>query len=107
MALARITRIGVASLAGMLGGVMACAGLLAGVLYAVGGLALELSQSTPLNRGTALAFLAPAGMAALLGAAGLAAGALAGAFYNLVAKRLGGVAVELERAARDGDGRDG
>lgn len=103
----RIRRLGVASVAVMLGGVMACAGLLTGVLYAVGGMALELSRSTPLNRGTALAFLALPGMAALFGAAGLAAGALVAAIYNLAARRLGGIAVELEPLPREGDGRDG
>lgn len=101
----RIARLGVSSIAGMLGGVMACAGLLTGVLYAVGGLAVELSQSTPLNRGTALAFLALPGMAALFGAAGLAVGALVAALYNLTARRLGGVVVELDPL--DDDGRDG
>ncbi len=64
---------------------MAYFGLACGVLYAVGGFVIDL-LTTGLNLGTALAFMALAGMPLLFGAAGFVLGAAVG----LVRKALRG-----------------
>ncbi len=55
---------------------MAWLGLFCGVLYSFGGLVYDVA-TTGVNRGTALAFMALAGMPALFALAGFVVGALA------------------------------
>lgn len=60
---------------------MALLGLICGVVYSVGGLVID-ARTTGLNRGTALAFLALAGMPVVFAAAGI----LLGTLFTWVAK---------------------
>ncbi|MXW30018.1 MAG: hypothetical protein F4Z88_04535 [Chloroflexi bacterium] len=56
------------------------------------------SDETPgLSSGTALAFGALLGMPVIGGVTGLVAGALGAWLYNLVASRVGGVKINLQR----------
>jgi hypothetical protein len=58
-------------------------GFVCGVVYAFGGMVIDL-LTVGLNGGTALAFLALAGMPALLGAAAFVVGGLLGMFARVL-----------------------
>jgi hypothetical protein len=77
--------------------IMAMAGLIAGLIYALSGFFMELLNNN-LNSGTALAFLAIAGMPVLFASAGFVAGLLGAPLYNLLAARTGGIQVNFELA---------
>ena len=91
--MAKISRLGVTSLAKLLTLMMAALGFLAGLLYSLGGFFLELGAGT-LNTGTALAFLALIGMPLLFGLGGFVAGLILAPLYNLLARL--GIKLELE-----------
>jgi predicted membrane protein len=75
--------------------VMAMAGVIAGLIYALSGFFMELLNNN-LNSGTALAFLAIAGMPVLFATAGFLAGWLGAPLYNLLAARTGGIKVNFD-----------
>ena len=75
--------------------IMALAGLIAGLIYALGGFFMELFNNN-LNSGTALAFLAIAGMPVLFAMAGFLTGLLTAPLYNLLAARTGGIKIDFE-----------
>jgi len=89
-----LTAIGVLSLAKLLAGIMASVGLIAGVLYAGIGAIYDIRR-VGLNPGSALACLAIIGMPILFAVAGFSVGALGAFLYNLVAAKVGGMAVSL------------
>lgn len=93
--MARIIRLGAASLAKLLALMMASLGFLVGVLYSVGGFLFELSAGT-LNSGTALAFLALLGMPLLFALAGCVAGLILAPLYNSLAQFGFGLELELD-----------
>mgnify|MGYP003700510479 CR=1 FL=1 len=74
--------------------IMAMFGLIAGLVYAVGGFLNEWLNNS-LNAGTALAFLAIAGMPLLFAGAGFLAGLLGALLYNLLAGKTGGIKVDF------------
>ena len=90
---------------------MGVVGMAAGILYAFGGALYDAlvtlgwvasaeagSWSTPgLGWGTVLAFGALIGMPVMFAVAGLAAGAVGALLYNIVARRVGGVVLHLDR----------
>ena len=78
---------------------MSLIGLVTGMLYAFGGATYELLTGT-LNAGTALAFLALIGMPLLFGVFGFVAGAMGALLYNLAAKWVGGIELDLEQDLR-------
>ncbi len=92
----RLKRIGPLFFARLLSLVMAGYGLAAGCLYAFGGLLHDLIVTRSLNAGTALAFLALAGMPALFAAAGFAAGCLGAPIYNGWARLRGGIMLDID-----------
>ena len=91
----RLKRIGVLFLAKLQAMIMAVVGLLAGIIYSVGGFIYELSSSS-LNWGTALAFGALIGMPLLFALFGFVAGATGAVIYNLIAKLINGIEVDLD-----------
>lgn len=94
---------GLAKLQAILFGLL---GLLAGTIYAVGGLLIDASVSlgwssaameTPgLSIGTLLAFGAMVGMPAIGCILGAITGFVEAVLFNVVAKIIGGIAVELD-----------
>ena len=90
---------------------MGLAGLIAGVLYSFGGATFDVlvsagwitsassgAWSTPgVSWGTALAFLALVGMPIIFAIPGLIAGAFGALLYNVVARRVGGIEVRIDR----------
>lgn len=93
--MAKLRRIGVLFLAKLQAVIMAAAGLLAGIIYSFGGFIYELSTGS-LNWGTALAFGALIGMPLLFALFGFVAGAIGAVIYNLIAKWINGVEVDLD-----------
>ncbi len=93
--MARLKRLGVLFSAKLKATLMAFIGLIAGIVYAFGGALYELLTGT-LNTGTALAFLALAGMPLLFAACGFVSGAIGAVLYNLVSRRFGGIGVDFE-----------
>lgn len=73
-------------------------GLIAGILYSFGGFFYELFTNS-LNSGTALAFLALAGMPAIFGAAGFVLGLLEAVLFNLLASWFGGMDLDFGQQA--------
>ncbi len=96
--MAKLRRLGVLFSAKLQAIMMACVGLVAGILYSFGGAVYELFTAT-LNSGTALAFMALIGMPLLFGAAGFVAGGIGAVFYNLLARRFGGIEVDIGQEA--------
>lgn len=94
--MARLRRLGVVFSAKLQAILMAFIGLIAGILYSFGGAIYELFTSR-LNWGTALAFLALIGMPLIFATGGLVVGAVGALFYNAVAKRLGGIELDIEQ----------
>ena len=92
----RISRIGILSFAKLFALSFGLLGFVAGVVYSVGGAAYDLVATGSLNLGTALAFLALIGMPLLFGVAGGIAGLIVAPLFNLLARRMGGVELELE-----------
>lgn len=92
----RIKSVGVFSCAKMLGVLYGCMGLLVIPIVLVGGVASMASQQTNSAIGGAalLAFglLAPF----LYGGMGFVSGAIGAWVYNLIAKKLGGIEIELD-----------
>lgn len=103
--------IGVVSTVKMSTAVMAMVGLVAGVLYSFGGALFDAlvtlgwvtpaesgTWSTPgLSWGTVLAFGALIGMPLIFAATGLVAGTAGAIIYNLVARKIGGIELRLDR----------
>jgi hypothetical protein len=94
--MARLKRLGVLFSAKLQAILMGFLGLIAGMLYSFGGAIYELLTSS-LNWGSALAFLALVGMPVIFAIFGFAAGALGALLYNLVAKRFGGIELDIEQ----------
>jgi hypothetical protein len=92
--MAKLKRLGILFFAKLQALVFAAFGLLAGLVYAFGGLAIDISENV-VGTGTALAFMAIAGMPALFGAVGFVVGALGAVAYNLLAGRFGGIGLDL------------
>ena len=85
--------------------VFALLGVLAGIAYSFGGLVIDTlvsigwitSAATPgLSCGTVLAFGALIGMPIIFAAFGFAAGLIGAFLYNVLAKRFGGIHVDLD-----------
>jgi hypothetical protein len=92
----RIKSVGVLSCAKMLGVLYGCMGLLFIPIALVGGLASIASQQT--NSAISGAALLAFGLLApfLYGGMGFVSGAIGAWIYNLIAKRLGGIEVQLD-----------
>lgn len=71
-------------------------GLIAGILYSFGGAIFDLVTTGSVNWGTALAFLALLGMPILFGTFGFIIGIVEAILYNIITKRCGGIALEIE-----------
>ena len=71
---------------------MSFVGLIAGILYSFGGAIYDL-----LTTGTALAFLALIGMPILFATFGFMVGLIEAFLYNLFARRIGGIELEIEQ----------
>ena len=93
----KLKRLGILFSARLHAVVGAALGLIAGILYSFGGAIYDLSTSTP-NSGTAIAFLALLGMPAIFAVCGFVFGIIAALLYNLVAKRFGGIELNIEEA---------
>lgn len=92
--MAKLNRLGVFFFAKLQAIVFAAIGLLAGLVYAFGGLAVDISGGV-VGAGTALAFMAIAGMPALFALAGFVVGAIGAVAYNQLARRFGGISADL------------
>ena len=93
--MAKLIEIGVFSFAKLQAVLMAWLGLSAGILYSVGGAVYDVF-TTGLNPGTALAFYALIAMPLTLASFGFTAGVIQAFLYNLAARWVGGVEVDLE-----------
>lgn len=102
----KIKKVGVLSMVKFQTALGALVGLIAGVLYSFGGLVLDIlvtygwiiSNETPgLSYGTVLAFGALIGMPIIFAVFGLISGIVAAFSYNLIAKLVGGIEIELEQ----------
>jgi hypothetical protein len=92
----RIRSVGVLSCAKMLGIIYGCMGLLFIPIALIGGLASMVSQQ-PNSAVSGAAMLAFGIFAPFLyGGMGFVFGAIGAWIYNLIAKRLGGIEIELE-----------
>jgi len=96
--MARLQRLGVLFSAKLQAIQWGCVGVIAGVFYAVGGFLYELVTGT-LNSGTLLAFGALIGMPLVFGAFGFLAGVIGAVLYNLVARRFGGIELDIDQRA--------
>ena len=76
---------------------MSFVGLIAGILYSFGGAIYDLLTSGTVNWGTALAFLALIGMPILFATFGFLVGLIEAFLYNLFARRIGGIELEIEQ----------
>ena len=94
--MARLKRLGVLFSAKLLAILMAFMGLIAGILYSFGGFFYELFTGT-LNSGTVLAFGALIGMPGTFAIFGFVAGAVGAVLYNFVARRLGGIELDIQQ----------
>lgn len=94
----RIKSVGVLSCAKMLGVLYGCIGLLVIPIALIAGMASMATQQTnsAISGAAMLAFgiLAPV----FYGAVGFVGGAIGAWIYNLIAKRLGGIEIQLEPA---------
>ena len=102
----QIKKIGVLSLAKFQGAMMGVMGIIAGAIYSIGGLIIDTlvtfdvvrSTETPgLSHGTLLALGALIIMPLLFAAYGFVIGAVSALIYNLVAKWVGGIEMEIEK----------
>lgn len=95
----RISSVGVLSCAKMLGVLYGCMALLIIPIFLIGGLAGMASRQTNGAIGGAVmlafAILAPF----IYGGIGFVFGAIGAWIYNLIAKRLGGIEIQLESSA--------
>ena len=101
----KIKRVGVFSLAKFQAVLMFPLGLLAGILYSFGGLIIDAlvtvgwvttSETPGLSYGTFLAFGALIGMPLIFTAFAFAVGIVEAVIYNLLAKRFGGVSLNIQ-----------
>jgi hypothetical protein len=101
----KVRRLGVFSLAKFQAVLVAPVGLLVGFLYSFGGLIIDAmvsagwitSSETPgLSYGTILAFGALIGMPLIFTAFAFAAGLIEALIYNILAKRFGGVSIDIQ-----------
>lgn len=93
--MAKLRTLGIWFAAKLCASLAAFVGLLAGIAYSVGGAAYDIATTHSVNVGTALAFLALIGMPALFSAAGFVVGALGAPLYNAVARRFGGIHLDI------------
>ena len=73
----------------------AALGLACGVYYGIGGVFYDYF-TTGLNKGTALALMAVPAMPAIGAGAGLVVGLIVAPTYNAVAKKFGGIKIEIK-----------
>jgi hypothetical protein len=90
-----IKRLGVLSFAKFQAVLFGLLGVLAGIVYSVGGLIYDLSTKG-LSSGSGLAFLAMIGMPILFAAVGFITGIVEASLFNLVARRFGGIRLNVE-----------
>ena len=90
----KTTNINIIELARFHAFVMTILGLGAGILYSVGGAVYDYN-TTGLNTGTALAFLALIGMPLLFGTLGVIVGLIEGIIFNIFAPMVKGMKVEF------------
>jgi hypothetical protein len=93
----KVKKIGVLSFAKFQAILMSFVGLIAGILYSFGGAIYDLLTTGTVNWGTALAFLALLGMPILFATFGFMVGLIEAFLYNLFARRIGGVELEIEQ----------
>jgi len=93
--MARIKKIDVDSFARFRRVSFTIIGLICGVLYGIGGLIYDVF-TTGLNGGTALALMAILIMPAIAAVIGFVVGSLEAIVFNSVAKKIGGITVEIE-----------
>jgi len=94
----RMTRpksIGVFRLARFQAVLLALVGFVVGIAYSFGGLVYDVATTRSVNLGTALAFLAIFGMPLAFAIGGAILGLVEAILYNLFAKWLGGVELDL------------
>jgi hypothetical protein len=95
----RISSVGVLSCAKMLGVLYGCLALLFIPIFLIGGLAGMASQQTNGAIGGAVMLVCGILAPFLYGAIGFVFGAIGAWIYNLIAKRLGGIEIQLESSS--------
>ncbi len=95
----RISSVGVLSCAKMLGVLYGCMALLFIPIFLIGGLAGMASQQTNGAIGGAVMLVCGILAPFLYGAIGFVFGAIGAWIYNLIAKRLGGIEIQLESSS--------
>ena len=91
-----LKHIGILSSARFLTILTGIVGLILGIVYSVGGAIYDVIVGQVSWGGTGLAFAAIPGMTAMFAAGGLAVGIIAPLIYNLLARWLGGIRVEIK-----------
>ena len=95
----RISSVGVLSCAKMLGVLYGCMALLFIPIFLIGGLAGMATQQTNGAIGGAVMLVCGILAPFLYGAIGFVFGAIGAWIYNLIAKRLGGIEIQLESSS--------
>jgi hypothetical protein len=95
----RISSVGVLSCAKMLGVLYGCMALLFIPIFLIGGLAGMASQQTNGAIGGAVMLVCGILAPFLYGAIGFVFGAIGAWIYNLIARRLGGIEIQLESSS--------
>ena len=91
-----LKRIGILSSAKFLTVLMGIVGLILGIIYSVGGAIYDAIVGQVSWGGTGLAFAAIPGMTAMFAGGGLAVGIIAPLAYNLFARWVGGIRINLK-----------
>lgn len=91
-----LKRIGILSTAKFLTVMMGIVGLILGIIYSVGGAIYDVIVGQVSWGGTGLAFAAIPGMTAMFAGGGLAVGIVAPLGYNLFARWVGGIRINLK-----------
>ena len=91
-----LKRIGILSSAKFLTVMMGIVGLILGIIYSVGGAIYDIIVGQVSWGGTGLAFAAIPGMTAMFAVGGLAVGIVAPLAYNLFARWVGGIRINLK-----------
>ncbi|NKI26966.1 hypothetical protein HCG49_10370 [Arenibacter sp. 6A1] len=95
--MARLKKINVLALAKFQAVLMAPLGMITGIIYSFGGTVYDIISTGSVNYGTALAYVALVVQPIMFAIVGFLIGIVEALLYNLIAKRFGGMNIELDQ----------
>ncbi|SHJ61371.1 hypothetical protein SAMN04487911_12728 [Arenibacter nanhaiticus] len=95
--MARLKKINVLALAKFQAVLMAPLGMITGIIYSLGGTLYDIINTGSVNYGTALAYVALVVQPIMFAIVGFLIGIVEALLYNLIAKRFGGMDIELDK----------